>query len=466
MNDRYDLAIIGSGSGAFAAAIEAVRQGKRVAMIERGTVGGTCVNVGCIPSKALLAAADAVHTAARQPFPGVRTAAQGVTMSTLVQGKDDIVEGLRQEKYLELIDDYGWDLIRGEGRFVDGPAIEVDGRRIEADRFIIATGASPWVPPIEGLDDVGYLTSTTAMELDEVPASMIVVGGNYVGLEQGQIFCRIGTDVTLLEALDRIAPAEEPEISQTLTDALSDDGVTVHTGATVSQVARDGDQVVVTARIDGGEKTFRAQHLLMATGRRPNTDGLGLEEVGVEVGDRGEVVVDEGLHTSNDAVYAVGDVTGHPQFVYVAGAHGAIAVHNAFDDAGRTVDYTTMPRVTFTSPQVAAAGLTDAEAEQQGLDCECRVLELKWVPRAIVNRDTRGLIKIVAERDSGRIRGVHALAHDAGDIILAAVYALEAGWTVEQMANTWAPYLTMAEGLKLAAQTFTGDVTKLSCCAA
>ena len=466
MSDRYDLAILGAGSGAFAAGIEAVRQGRRVAVIEEGTVGGTCVNVGCIPSKALLTAAEAVHTAARQPFPGVRTAAQGVTMSTLVAGKDAIVDGLRQEKYLDLIDEYGWDLIRGRGRFVDGPAIEVDGQRIEADRFIIATGASPWVPPIDGLDDVRYLTSTTAMELDEVPDLLIVVGGNYVGLEQAQFFCRIGTEVTLLEALDRIAPGEEPEISAGLTDVLTDEGVAVHTRATVTEISRGGDGVAVTAAVDGEQRTFRGQHVLMATGRRPNTGGLGLEQVGVEIGDRGEIVVDDGLRTSNEAIYAVGDVTGHPQFVYVAGAHGAIVVQNAFEDAGRTVDYTTMPRVTFTSPAIAAAGLTEEQAETEGLDCSCRVLELKWVPRAIVNRDTRGLVKIVAERKTHRIRGVHVLAADAADVILAAVYALEAGWTVEQMANTWAPYLTMSEALKLAAQNYFDDVAKLSCCAA
>lgn len=466
MNDQYDLAILGSGSGAFAAAIEATRQGRRVVMVESDTVGGTCVNVGCIPSKALLAAAEAVHSAARQRFPGVRTGAQGVTMSTLVQGKDEIVEGLRREKYLDLIDDYGWDLVRGEGRFVDGPALEVDGRRIEADRFIIATGSSPWVPPIDGLDDVDYLTSTTAMELDAVPESLVVVGGNYVGLELGQFFCRVGTDVTLLEALDRIGPAEEPEISDLLADVLADEGAAVQAGAKVTRVERAGEGVAVTATVDGDHKTFRAQHLLMATGRRPNTDGLALDSVDVEVGERGEVVVDGGLRTSNDAIWAVGDVTGHPQFVYVAGAHGPIAVQNAFQDAGREVNYATMPRVTFTQPQIASAGMTDEEAQAQGVVCTCRVLELKWVPRALVNRDTRGLVKIVAERESGRVLGVHVLADDAGDVILAAVYALEAGWTVQQMANTWAPYLTMAEGLKLAAQTFTSDVARLSCCAA
>jgi mercuric reductase len=462
----YDLAIVGSGSGAFAAAIEAVRKGKRVVMIERGVVGGTCVNVGCIPSKALLAAAEARHVAADARFPGIRTEAGPVDMAGLVGGKQELVDGLRHEKYLDLIDDYGWELVRGEGRFVEGPAVEVDGRRVEADHYVIATGSAPWAPPIDGLDDVGYLTSTTAMELDEAPGSVIVVGGNYVGLEQGQIFQRLGSEVTLLEALDRIAPAEEPEISATLADVLAEEGMAVHAGAEVTAVRRDGDEVVVTARVDGEGKEFRAEQLLVATGRRPATDRLDLPAVGVEVGRRGEVVVDDQLRTGNPRIWAVGDVTGHPQFVYVAGAHGAIAVDNAFDDAGRTVDYRTMPRVTFTSPNVAAVGITDAQAAEQGLDCTCRVLELKWVPRAIVNRDTRGAVKIVAERRSGIVRGVHVLADNAGDVILAGVYAVQAGMTVEQMANTWAPYLTMSEGLKLAAQTFTGDVSRLSCCAA
>lgn len=466
MADRYELAILGAGSGAFAAAIEAVRQGRRVVMVDNGTVGGTCVNVGCIPSKALLAAAEAAHSAASQPFPGVGTTAGEVDMARLVAGKDELVADLRRDKYLDLIEDYGWELVRGRGRFVAGPAIAVDGHRLEADRFVIATGASPWAPPIEGLDEVDYLTSTTAMDLETVPDSMIVVGGNYVGLELGQLFCRLGTEVTLLEAMGRLAPGEEPEISAALTGVLRDEGLAAHTGAEVTGITRDGDELAVTATVDGEDKRFAAQHVLMATGRRPNSQGLGCETVGVALGDHGQVVVDDGLRTTNEAIYAVGDVTGHPQFVYVAGVHGTVAVQNAVRDAGRTVDYTTMPRVTFTSPQVAAVGLTDAQAAEQGLACTCRVLELAWVPRAIVNRDTRGLIKLVAERDSGRIRGVHALADGAGEIIQAAVYALEAGWTVEQLATTWAPYLTMAEGLKLAAQSFTTEVARLSCCAA
>ncbi|WP_232510656.1 FAD-dependent oxidoreductase [Micromonospora maris] len=225
------------------------------------------------------------------------------------------------------------------------------------------------------------------------------------------------------------------------------------------------DHYSLTLTTSTGTLELAAEQLLVATGRRPLTGGLNLDQVGVTVGRRGEIIVDEHLRTSNRRIWAAGDVTGHPQFVYVAGAHGTLIVDNAFDDADRSMDYTHLPRVTFTTPAITSVGLTDAQAAEQGLDCECRVLPLDYVPRAIVNRDTRGLIKIVAERGNGRIRGVHALADNAGDVIAAAVYAVQAGMTVAQMADTWCPYLTMAEGLKLAAQTFTRDVAKLSCCA-
>ncbi|MDQ3937355.1 MAG: FAD-dependent oxidoreductase, partial [Chloroflexota bacterium] len=200
--------------------------------------------------------------------------------------------------------------------------------------------------------------------------------------------------------------------------------------------------------------------------RRPRTDGLGLAAVGVEVGAGGEVLVDADLGTSHPRVWAAGDVTGHPQFVYVAARHGALAVENAFDAAGRRIDYRSLPRITFTNPTIASAGLTEAQAQEQGIDCECRVLDLENVPRAIVSRNTRGLVKLVAERDTGRLVGAHLLADGAGDAILAAVYAIDAGLTVDQLAASWNPYLTIGEGLHLAAQAFRRDVGKLSCCAA
>ena len=459
----YDLAIIGSGGAGFAAAIAATTRGHSVVMVERSTMGGTCVNVGCIPSKALLAAAEARHVAVGQVFPGMTTSAGPVDLTSLVAGKDAIVGTLRREKYEDLATDYGWEVRRGEARFVEGPALEVDGDRIEATHFLVATGASPWVPPVPGLEETGYLTSTTALELDRLPESMIVVGGNYVGLELGQLFARLGSAVTLLEALPRLAAGEEPEISEVIEGVLADEGVDVWTSASLAKVSREGEKIVATVA-DGRE--VRAESILMATGRRANTAGLGLDVVGVEVGPTGAVVVDDQLRSADPRIWAAGDVTGAPQFVYVAGSHGTMVVENAFEEAGRRVDYSHLPRVTFTTPNIAAVGLTDAEVGPAGLSCTCRVLPLAYVPRAIVNRDTRGVVKIVAEAGTGRVVGVHMIGANAGDAILAATYALEANLTVDQLAHTWAPYLTMAEGIKLAAQSFSTDVAKLSCCAA
>jgi mercuric reductase len=472
---RIDLAVIGSGSAAFAAAIAARNQGRRVVMVERGVPGGTCVNVGCVPSKALLAAADARHVAAAAGrFPGLSPADVPVGFPALVDGKDALVEQLRGEKYVNLAAEYGWEIIAGEATFVgdhDHPELEVtvaDGpaRRLEAAQYLIATGASPWVPPVEGLDRTGYLTSTTAMELDRLPESLLVVGGNAIGLEQAQLFARLGATVTVVEALDRLAPFEEPEISAAVEGVLADEGVAVHTGATVTRVSDvDGSKVVVLRAGDGTELELSAEEVLVATGRRPVTAGLNLEAVGVKTGGRGEVVVDDHLRSSNARVWAAGDVTGHAQFVYVAAAQGTLVADNALADAGRTLDYTALPRVTFTSPAVAAVGVTEAEVVAAGRSCDCRTLPLAHVPRALVNRDTRGLVKIVAETGTGRVLGVHALTEGAGDLITAAGYAIAAGMTVDQLAHGWAPYLTMAEALKLAAQTYTADVGKLSCCA-
>ncbi len=458
---EFDLAIVGSGGGAFAAAIAARRRDLRVVMIERGVVGGTCVNIGCIPSKALLAAAETHQRATTPRFPGISTAAGGVDFAELVAAKDDIVGDLRQAKYIDIAAEYGIDLVEGAARFVEGPALVVDERRIEAAHFLVATGAEPFIPDIPGLSDSGYLTSTTAMELDELPASIIVVGGGYVAMEQAQLFAHLGAQVTML-VRSTLARGEEPEVSEAIREAFEREGITVREGVIPERVARHGDEVVVGA--DGQE--LRAERLLVATGRQPRTAGLGLEDIGVQIGPGGELVVNADLSTSHPRVWAAGDVTGHPQFVYVAAKHGAFVVENAFGRAGRRIDYSALPRITFINPAVASAGLTEAQAHDRGLDCECRVLGLEHVPRAIVNRDTLGLVKLVAERQTGRIVGAHIVGDGAGDVILAASLAIQTGMTVDQLASGWNPYLTLGEGLFLAAQSFSRDPAMLSCCAA
>jgi len=458
--DAYDLAIVGSGGGAFAAAIAARRRDLRVAMIEHATVGGTCVNVGCIPSKALLAAAETRQRADHHRFPGIHTQVGPVDFGALIAGKDEIVDRLRQEKYLDIATEYEIDLIDGHARFTDGPALDVDGVRVEAVHYLIATGSEPHIPDIPGVTGSGYLTSTSAMALEQLPESMIVIGGGYVAMEQAQLFAQLGTRVTML-VRSRMARGEEPELAQGIRDALVGQGIDVWEGARPTAVRRDGDVAVIA-----GNQEFRAARLLLATGRRPRTGGLGLHAVGVQIGERGEIVVDEHLRTSSPRVWAAGDVTGHPQFVYVAAKHGAVVVDNAFDEAARRVDYAAMPRITFTSPTLASAGLTEAQAVSRGLNCESRVLALEHVPRAIVSRNTHGAVKLVAERDTGRVIGIHMLADGAGDAILAGVYAIEAGLTVAQLASSWNPYLTIGEAIHLAAQSFTRDPSKLSCCAA
>ena len=474
---RYDLAIIGSGGAAFAAAIAATRLGRSVVMVERATTGGTCVNVGCVPSKALLAAAEVRHTASTAGrFPGIAASAGPVDGPALIAGKDTLVEALRTEKYIDLAADYGWEIVDGRASFISedsGPVLIVEvgaeagggTTRLEAEHYLIATGSAPWAAPIDGLLDAGYVTSTTAMGLHQLPESMIVLGGGYVALEQAQLFARLGTEVTVV-ARSRLLSGEEPEISAAIAAVFADEGIIVHTGSHLTAVRRAGERIVATLGTpDGGERELCAEQLLVATGRRPVTAGLNLETVGVETGRRGEILVDEYLRTGHERIWAAGDVTGGPQFVYVAAAQGTVVADNALSGAARTLDYTALPRVVFTSPAVASVGMTDAQATAAGLECDCRVVPLAYVTRAVVNRDTAGLVKLVAQADSGRLLGVHVVAENAGEVIAAATYALSAGMTVEQLAHTWAPYLTMAESLKLAAQAYTTDVAKLSCCA-
>ncbi|PKQ23723.1 MAG: mercury(II) reductase [Actinobacteria bacterium HGW-Actinobacteria-5] len=474
MQSRVDLAVIGSGGAAFAAAIHATTVGKSVVMVERGTFGGTCVNNGCVPSKALIAAAEARHVAADagSRFPGITTTAGPVDMLALIAGKRDLVETMRAEKYVDVADAYGWPVRQGDAGFAgtpDAPVLYVtaaDGtvETIEAAHYLIATGSRPWAPPIEGLDETGYLTSTSAMELSAVPDSLLVLGGGSVAVEMAQLFARLGSKVTML-VRSRLASKEEPEVSKTLQEVFADEGIRVVGRAVPTRVTRDAGtgQVVVTAEVSGGEQEFRADQILVALGRRPATEGLNLDTVGVNTGDARQVLVTDQLRTSNPRVWAAGDVTGHPEFVYVAARHGTLAAENAFTEADTAIDYTRLPRVMFTSPAVGAVGMTEKETVAAGIRCVCRVLPLHYVPRAVVNRDTRGFIKIVASADTGEILGLTAVAADAGELAAAGVHIL--GKTIAQVANAWAPYLTMTEGIRIAAKAFTTDVSKLSCCA-
>lgn len=449
----YDLVVLGSGSGAFAAAIRARDLGHSVLMVEHGTVGGTCVNTGCVPSKSLLVSSE-------------RSGGQPGALAQAVSVKAALVAQLRQQKYIDILAEYGIELREGEARLLDAHTIAVDGERVSADAILIATGARPAVPPIEGLEQAGYLTSTTALELTEPPARLAVIGANAVGLELGQMFGNFGAHVTFVELL-RLAPFEEPEISEIMRGILEQAGHTVLEGATTDRVRVDGEEKVIEGTAGGQRFEVRVDQILVATSRIPNTENLGLEDVGVQTDRRGAVIVDELQRTSVSSIYAAGDVTNQPQFVYVAAAGGAAAAQNALaDGALQQLDFSNLPRIIFTTPQIASAGLTEQQALEQGYGVETTVLPLEAVPRALVNGDTRGLYKLVTEQHTGRLLGASIIADGASEVIQSVVLAIKMGMTIDQLTGTWAPYLTMAEGLKLAGQTFGRDVTKLSCCAA
>lgn len=467
MDDNYDfdLLIIGSGGAAFSAAIEASSCGAKIAMVERGTVGGTCVNIGCVPSKNMLRAGEINHLAASNPFLGLSTSAGPVDMKTLIDRKNELVGDLRQHKYVDLIDEYGFELIQGEAHFVNESTVEVNGRQITARSFLVATGASPAVPNIPGLKDVDYLVSTTALEVKEVPKRLAVIGSGYIAMELGQMFHNLGAEVTLMQRNARVLKAYEPEVSEAVTTALTEQGINIITGATFHRVEQDGDIKRVYLTVNGQERVVEAEALLVATGRKPNTESLNLSAAKVKVGDRDQVEVNEYLRTTNHRIYAAGDVTMGPQFVYVAAHEGAIAAQNAVVGAEKKVDLNVVPGVTFTNPAIATVGLTEDQAKASGYEVLTSVLPLDAVPRALVNRQTTGVFKLVADAKTRRILGVHVVAENAGDVIYSGVLAVKFGLTIEDLRSTLAPYLTMAEGIKLAALTFDKDVSKLSCCA-
>jgi mercuric reductase len=462
---EFDLLVIGTGGAGVAAAIQAAGMGARVGIAEGGTLGGTCVNVGCIPSKNLIEAAAHYHRA-RQGFPGIAPCEPTLEWSEVVRQKDVLVSDLRQAKYADVLASYPEvTILEGRARLLGGGRVRVGEVDYRARKIVLATGTSPAAPPIPGLSQVNPLDSTTAMELEELPRSMIVLGGSAVGLELGQTLARFGTKVTVIELMPRLLPNEDEAISAALEGYLREEGIEIHTGVRTTRVERDGSDVVVHVEHGSLVGELRAEQILVAAGRLPNTRDMGLEDAGVELTEKGFVKVDATLRASNPDIYAAGDVTGGPGYVYVAAAGGRVAAENALSDEQRELDLRTVPNVTFTAPQVGSVGLTEARAREAGYNVQVTALPMEHVPRAIVSHDTRGLVKIVSEAGSGRLLGIHAVAPNAGEFMGEATLAIRFGLTAWDLTGTLHPYLTWGESLKLAAQGFTMDVSKLSCCA-
>jgi mercuric reductase len=462
----YDLAVIGAGSAGFSAAITAADDGARVALIGYGTIGGTCVNVGCVPSKAMIRAMDVMHVpAVADRFDGVSASSKVTDWAAAIRQKQALVDDLRAAKYTDVLPNYNSvHYVEGAAAFAEGGALTVDGTAIDAKKVVIATGSRPHVPDIDGLDIVTHFDSTSILALETLPASLIVMGGGYIGVELAQVFARAGTKVTIVTRRG-LLPEMEPEIGDALTGFFADEGITVRDGLSYDSVSEDSDGITLNVTTKNGAEAIRAEKLLLATGRVPNTDMLQLGKGGIKTNGRGGIDVDANMLTSRDGVYAVGDVTGRDQFVYMAAYGAKIAAKNAMNGNSMTYDNAVVPAVVFCDPQVASVGLTEAAAIAAGHQVRTSVLPLEHVPRALAARDTRGLIKLIADQDSKKLLGAHILAPEGSDSIQTAALAIKAGMTYEELGAMIFPYLTTVEGLKLASQTFDKDVAKLSCCA-
>jgi mercuric reductase len=462
------LVILGGGSAAFAAALKAADLGARAVIINDGLpMGGTCVNVGCVPSKTLIRAAEALHRAAHPPaFAGIATSGRLVSFKEVIKQKRALVQELRHGRYAEVIgDNERITFIKGRARLLDAKTVVADALKLKADAILIATGARPSVPSPAGLDTVNYLTNETAFELETLPESLLVLGGRYIALECAQMFARFGSRVTILQRSDRILPTESPDLTDALSGFLRDEGLEVVTGVNVQRVARDKHGLVVEACVRDKPRIFRAEQLLVATGRTPNIEDLGLESVGVKTSRHGGIAVDETLQTSVSGIYAAGDVLGENLFVYAAAYEGSLAAENALSGALRKRDYTALPWVIFTDPQVAGVGLEEKQAEASGIDADVAVLPLSYVPRSLAARDTRGFIKLIRDRHTDRLVGARILAPEGAELLMEVGLAIKCAIPVRELTSCFHPYLTLSEAVKLAAQAFSKDVNKLSCCA-
>jgi len=463
------VAIIGTGSAAFAAALKAVEEGATVTMIERHEIiGGTCVNVGCVPSKIMIRSAQLAQYQRRNPFEGLRAHEPVIDRRALLAQQVARVDQLRDAKYERLLEtNESIELVRGSAAFQDAKTLVVTRpngtiQPVTADRFLIATGSAPAIPDIPGLAEVPYWTSTEALFADAIPRHLVVIGSSAVAVEIAQAYRRLGSAVTVL-ARTRLLSQEDPTLGNELTKAFEAEGIRVFNKTSARRV--DFNEGMFTIALnEAAEETLTSGALLVAAGRPPNTADLNLAAAGVQTADNGAIVVDDYMRTSAEHIYAAGDCTTQPQFVYVAAAAGTRASINMMG-GDAALDLSAMPAVIFTDPQVATVGLSEVDAKRAGIRVESRTLDLENVPRALANFDTHGFVKLVIDTRDDRLIGAQILAPEAGEMIQSAALAIRNRMTVQELADQLFPYLTMVEGLKLCAQTFFKDVKQLSCCA-
>ncbi|MGI9383743.1 MAG: dihydrolipoyl dehydrogenase family protein [Methyloligellaceae bacterium] len=448
---RVDIAVIGAGSGGLSVAAGAAQMGAKVVLVEKGKMGGDCLNTGCVPSKALIAAgeaAEAVHHSGRF---GVNGHEPEINFAKVHDHVHDVIAGIAPHDSVERFEGLGVQVIQAPARFVSDREIEAGEYRIKARRIVVATGSSAFVPPIPGLDEVPHLTNETIFERTERPEHLIVIGGGPIGIELAQAHRRLGSAVTVVEA-DTIMNKDDADAVAVVRKRLEAEGVSLHERTQVQKVEREGNGIAVVVGTDKGSTRIEGSHVLVATGRKVNVDGLDLEVAGIDYDRRG-IKVDARLRTSNKRVFAIGDVAGSFQFTHVAGYHAGIVIRNALFNLPAKVDEKAVPWVTYTDPELAHVGLSEAGARDKGVDVKAVTFDFAENDRARAERATEGFIKAVIGK-KGRIVGATIVGRHAGELILPWVLAVQKGLKVSDMASVIAPYPTLGEVSKRVAGAY------------
>ena len=464
---EYDLIIIGGGSAAFSAAIKASELEKKVLMINDGLpIGGTCVNVGCVPSKTLIRTAEQFHIANHPNFDGIKPGNSKIDFKEVVKQKTELVEALREHKYVDVLkDDPNVTILKAFAILIDKNTVEADGKKYSAENILIATGSTTFIPELRGLKETGYLTNETLYEPNELPDHLIVIGGRYIALENAQMFARLGSKVTILQRSNRILPDEMPDITETLKEYLEGEGIEIKIGVKIKSIEKHNGKVLIKASAKDEEEIIEGTNIFVATGRKGNTKGFGLEELGIGIHKNSFIKTNEYLQTSVPNIYAAGDVTGEYLFVYSAAYEGSLAVQNIFGENKTKKDYSVFPWVVFTDPQVAGVGMDENQAYENKIDYEVSTIQLKDVPRSLAARNTKGFIKLIRNKENDKLIGARILASEGSELLMEISLAIKYGITVKELKQIFHPYLTLSEGIKIAAISFDKDVNKLSCCA-
>lgn len=465
--EKFDLIIIGGGAGAFAAAIRTNELEAKAAMVNSGLpLGGTCVNVGCVPSKTLLYAGEVLHLAKNHGIPGIELEVRSFNFQKVIQDELALVERLRQEKYEKVLKDLEYVRhIEGKTKFTSQNEIEVNNQKLFGGKFIIASGSTANVPPIESIREVGFVTHIEALKFERQPKELIVIGAGPVGLEFAQMYGRFGTKVTILQRGSSIFPRGEKELTERLSKLLSEAGITIKTNVEVKRARKENGKKILSYVVDGKQEEASGDEILLAAGKTPNTQWLELEKAGVEIDKKHAIVVNQYFQTSQPHIFAVGDVANLPlRLEPTAGYEGTLAAENALTGSNKNIDYNTVPYTIFTDPQLAAVGYTEDEQIKKIGVCACRTVSFADVPKAIIMRRTEGLIKMVTHPSTGEVMGVHILAPNAGDLIAGAMMMIRNKNTIDDVISSLPMFPTLSEAVKIVALSFTKDISKLSCC--